>query len=107
METSKDKIVSCTIKAIDATISVNSNGKRYKKCTLTTSKGKNARGVMYESVWDKVSQGDLANVALSLMEDGKTIIPSVIGLPIESLTFDDYGVEEPVSANAKLEDFDI
>jgi hypothetical protein len=107
METSKDQIVSCTIKAIDATISVNSNGKRYKKCTLTTSKGKNARGVMYESVWDKVSQGDLANVALSLMEDGKTIIPSVIGLPIESLTFDDYGVNAPVAQEIKEEDFEF
>lgn len=106
MET-KDKIVTCNIKSIDAEINVNTNGKRYKKCTLTASSGKNARGVIYESVWDKVSQGDDANVALSLMDDGRTIIPSVIGLPIESLTFDDYGVSAPVAEQFSAEDFNI
>jgi hypothetical protein len=107
METSKDTIVACTIKAIDAEISINTNGKRYRKCTLTTTKGKNARGVMYESVWDKVSQGDNVNVALSLMQDGKTIIPSVIGLPLESLSFDDYGVVNAPTSVVVDQEFDI
>ena len=108
METiKKDKIVVCTIKAIDAEISINTNGKRYRKCTLTASSGKNARGVIYESVWDKVSQGDDANVALSVMEDGRTIIPSVIGLPLESLTFEDFGIEAPVAEAFNAEDFNI
>jgi hypothetical protein len=107
METIKDKIVMCNIKSIDAEISVNTNGKRYKKCTLTASSGKNARGVIYESVWSKVSVGDDANVALSLLEDGRTIIPSVIGLPLESLTFEDFGVEAPVAEQFSAEDFNI
>ena len=107
METVKDQIVICTIKAIDAELSINVNGKRYKKCTLTSASGKNARGVIYESVWDKVSVGDDANVALSVMEDGRTIIPSVIGLPLESLTFEDYGVEAPVAETFSADDFNI
>jgi hypothetical protein len=107
METVKDKIVVCTVKAIDAELSINVNGKRYKKCTLTSASGKNARGVIYESVWDKVSVGDDANVALSVMEDGRTIIPSVIGLPLESLTFEDYGVDAPVAQTFDADDFNI
>ena len=107
METIKDKIVMCNIKSIDAEISINTNGKRYRKCTLTASSGKNARGVIYEAVWDKVSQGDDANVALSVMEDGRTIIPSVIGLPLESLTFEDFGVSAPVAEIFSAEDFNI
>lgn len=107
METVKDKIVMCNIKSIDAEISINTNGKRYRKCTLTASSGKNARGVIYESVWDKVSVGDDANVALSVLEDGKTIIPSVIGLPLESLTFEDFGVSAPVAQAFSAEDFNI
>jgi len=106
MET-KDKIATCTVKSIDSEINVNTNGKRYRKCTLTASSGKNARGVMYESVWGKVSEGDIANVALSLMDDGRTIIPSVIGLPLESLTFEDFGVAEPVAEQFSAEDFNI
>ena len=107
METIKDKIVMCNIKSIDAEISVNTNGKRYKKCTLTASSGKNARGIIYESVWSKVAVGDDANVALSLLEDGRTIIPSVIGLPLESLSFEDFGVEAPVAEQFSAEDFNI
>lgn len=107
METIKDKIVMCNIKSIDAEISVNTNGKRYRKCTLTASSGKNARGVIYESVWSKVSVGDDANVALSLLDDGRTIIPSVIGLPLESLTFEDFGVSAPVAEVFDAEDFNI
>ena len=107
METIKDKIVMCNIKSIDAEISINTNGKRYKKCTLTASSGKNARGIIYESVWSKVSVGDDANVALSLLDDGRTIIPSVIGLPLESLTFEDFGVEAPVAEQFSAEDFNI
>jgi hypothetical protein len=107
MEAVKDKIVVCTVKAIDAELSINVNGKRYKKCTLTSASGKNARGVIYESVWDKVSVGDDANVALSVMEDGRTIIPSVIGLPLESLTFEDYGVDAPVAQTFDADDFNI
>lgn len=106
MET-KDKIVMCNIKSIDAEISINTNGKRYRKCTLTASSGKNARGVIYESVWSKVAVGDDANVALSLLEDGRTIIPSVIGLPLESLSFEDFGVEAPVAEQFSAEDFNI
>jgi hypothetical protein len=107
METIKDKIVMCNIKSIDAEISINTNGKRYKKCTLTASSGKNARGIIYESVWSKVAVGDDANVALSLLEDGRTIIPSVIGLPLESLSFEDFGVEAPVAEQFSAEDFNI
>jgi hypothetical protein len=107
METIKDKIVMCNIKSIDAEISVNTNGKRYRKCTLTASSGKNARGVIYESVWDKVAVGDDANVALSLLDDGRTIIPSVIGLPLESLTFEDFGVAAPIAEAFSAEDFNI
>ncbi len=106
MET-KDKIALCNIKAIDAEISVNINGKRYRKCTLTASSGKNARGVIYESVWDKVSVGNDVNVALSTMEDGRTIIPSVVGLPLEQLTFEDFGVTAPVAQAFDEEDFNI
>jgi hypothetical protein len=106
METSKDQIVMCNIKGIDAEINVNTNGKRYRKCTLTASSGKNARGVIYESVWDKVSQGEDVNVALSVMEDGKTIIPSVIGLPLASLTFEDFGISAPSTEIIK-EDFEF
>jgi len=107
METKKDLIVSCNIKGIDAEINVNTNGKRYRKCTLTASSGKNARGVIYESVWDKVSVGDDVNVALSTMEDGRTIIPSVIGLPLAQLTFEDFGVNAPVAETFDAEDVNI
>ena len=107
MEAVKDKIVVCTVKAIDAELSINVNGKRYKKCTLTSASGKNARGVIYESVWDKVNVGDDASVALSMMDDGRTIIPSVIGLPLSSLTFEDYGVEAPVAETFSADDFNI
>lgn len=95
METVKDPIAVCTIKSIDAEISINTNGKRYKKVTLITASGKPARGVIYEVVWDKVSQGDEVNVALSLMDDNKTLIPSVLGLPMESLSYDDFGITAP------------
>jgi hypothetical protein len=95
MEVVKDKIAVCTVRGIDAEISINTNGVRYRKVTLISASGKPARGVIYEKVWDKVSQGDEVNVALSLMEDNKTIIASVLGLPIESLSFDDYGVTAP------------
>ena len=109
METiKKDKIALCTIKSIDAKIDVNVNGKRYKKCSLDAKSGKIARGVIYETVWDKVNVGDDANCALSTMDDGKTIIPSVIGLPIESLTFEDFGFDdEPVAQAFDAEDFSI
>lgn len=106
METTKDKVAVCTIKAIDAKIDVNTNGKRYKKVTLVTIKGKTTRGVMYEAVWDKVSVGDDANCALSTNDEGK-IIPSVMGLPLESLTFDDYGVAAPVAQDIIAEDFEF
>lgn len=46
-------------------------------------------------MWDKVSQGDEVNVALSLMDDNKTLIPSVLGLPMESLSYDDFGITAP------------
>jgi len=95
MEIVKDPIAICTIKSIDAEISINTNGIRYKKVTLISASGKPARGVIYEKVWDKVSQGDEVNVALSLMEDNKTLIPSVLGLPIESLSYDDFGITAP------------
>ena len=109
METvKKDKIALCTIKSIDASIDVNINGKRYKKCTLISKSGKPTRGVIYETVWDKVSVGDDANCALSTMDDGRTIIPSVIGLPIESLTLEVFGFDdEPVAQAFDAEDFSI
>lgn len=108
METvKKDKIALCTIKSIDATIDVNINGKRYKKCTLISKSGKTTRGVAYESVWDKVEVGDNVNCAISTMDDGKTLIPSVMGLPIESLTLDDFGIEDDAPSEIKAEDFEF
>jgi hypothetical protein len=95
MEAVKNPIAVCTIKSIDAEISINTNSIRYKKVTLITATGKPARGVIYEKVWDKVSQGDEVSVALSLMEDNKTLIPSVLGLPMEALSYDDFGITAP------------
>jgi hypothetical protein len=106
METKKDKIALCTVKSIDATIDVNVNGKRYKKVTLISKSGKTTRGVIYESVWDKVQEGDSANCALSTNDEGK-IIPSVIGLPIESLTFEDFGIEDDAPVAITKEDFEF
>jgi len=87
----KDTIVSCTLKSVDSDVQTNTNGTEYLKCTLVTSTGATARGVIYKSVWDKVDAGDTVNVALSTLADG-SIVPSVIGLPLAKLTMSDFGL---------------
>lgn len=87
----KDEIVSATLIKVDEKVISNINGKSYRKCTLETTTGAIARGVIYESVWDKVQDGDEVRVALSITPKGE-IIPSVIGLPIAKLTLKDFGL---------------
>lgn len=87
----KDQIVPATLIKVDDTILGNTRGTRYLKCTLKTTTGATARGVIYESVWDKVQEGDEVRIALSSMPDG-TIIPSVVGLPMTKLTLADFGL---------------
>jgi len=86
----KTQYATCVLKSVDEDVFVNTNGKEYKKVTLTTSTGKSARGVMYGKVWDAVTVG--AEVRVALEQVGEDIIPSVVGTPLMQLTMADFGI---------------
>jgi len=86
-----------TLKSINEAIKISKSDKntRYKTCIIISKSTKPAFGVIYESVWGQVEAGDEVSFALSLLDDNKTIVPSVAGLVIESLSWEDYGVDAP------------
>ncbi len=86
----KTQYATCILKSVDEETQVNTNGKEYKKVTLTTSTGKSARGVMYGKVWGSVTIG--AEVRVALEQVGDDIIPSVVGTPLVQLTMADFGI---------------
>lgn len=85
------------LKSINDAIKINKSDKeaRYKTCIIISASGKPAFGVIYESVWGQVEAGDNVNFAISLLADNKTLIPSITGLTIESLSYEDFGVVAP------------
>jgi hypothetical protein len=87
----KDQVVTATLLSMDEKIIPNINGIKYRKCTLKTTTGATARGVVYEKVWDKVQAGDEVRIALSISSDGEPI-PSVLGKPLAKLTLADFGL---------------
>lgn len=87
----KDEIVSATLISMDDAVNTNVNGVQYRKCTLKTTTGATARGVVYSKVWDIVSPGNEVRIALNMTPQGE-IIPSVIGLPLAKLTLADFGL---------------
>jgi len=85
------------LKSINDNIKISKSDKstRYKTCIIISASDKPAFGVIYETVWGQVAPGDNVSFALSLLDDNKTIVPSVAGLVIESLSWEDYGVDAP------------
>ena len=85
------------LKSISDKIKISKSDKntRYKTCVIISASDKPAFGVIYESIWDQVAPGDQVSFALTLLDDNKTIVPSVAGLVIESLSWEDYGVVAP------------
>jgi hypothetical protein len=85
------------LKSISDKIKINDSDKkaRYKTCIIISASGKPAFGIIYETIWDQVAVGDQVSFALSLLDDNKTLIPSVAGLVIESLSYEDFGVAAP------------
>ena len=86
-----------TLKSINETIKISKSDKktRYKTCIIISASQKPAFGVIYESIWGQVEAGDEISFALSLLDDNKTIVPSVAGLVMQSLSWEDYGVVAP------------
>jgi hypothetical protein len=87
----KDEVVTATLLSMDEKIIQNTNGINYRKCTLKTTTGATARGVVYEKVWANVAPGDEVRIALSTTPKGE-IIPSVLGKPLAKLTLADFGL---------------
>lgn len=85
------------LKSINDAIKINKsdNKARYKTCIIISKSGKPAFGMLYESLWDQVSVGDEVNFAISLLADNKTLLPSITGLSIQSLSYEDFGAVAP------------